>query len=117
MSSFLEHEAIKQKFKGKLVATVLNGYLSLRRWLKSIYSFQDPNCNNRKVLCFCLSVLIYTFAFIFDLYSLCHYRLVVQRTKLIDETQEILLELLEEMTTGTSYYFNLILHKYVARFL
>jgi len=28
-------------------------------------------------------------------------RLVVQRTKLIDETQEILLELLEEMTTGT----------------
>ena len=31
MSSFLEHEAIKQKFKGKLVATVLNGYLSLRR--------------------------------------------------------------------------------------
>lgn len=27
-------------------------------------------------------------------------RLVVQRTKLIDETQEILLELLEEMTTG-----------------
>ena len=31
MSSFLEHDAIKQKFKGKLVATVLNGYLSLRR--------------------------------------------------------------------------------------
>ncbi|XP_068695175.1 E3 ubiquitin-protein ligase UBR4-like isoform X2 [Montipora foliosa] len=58
MSSFLEHEGIKQKFKGRLVATVLNGYLSLRR-------------------------------------------LVVQRTKLIDETQEILLELLEEMTTGT----------------
>ena len=28
------------------------------------------------------------------------FRLVVQRTKLIDETQEILLELLEEMTTG-----------------
>ncbi len=27
-------------------------------------------------------------------------RLVVQRTKLIDETQEKLLELLEEMTTG-----------------
>ncbi|XP_074621519.1 E3 ubiquitin-protein ligase UBR4-like isoform X3 [Acropora palmata] len=58
MSSFLENEGIKQKFKGRLVATVLNGYLSLRR-------------------------------------------LVVQRTKLIDETQEILLELLEEMTTGT----------------
>ena len=48
---------------------------------------------------------------------ICHYRLVVQRTKLIDETQEILLELLEEMTTGTSYYFNLILHKYGVRFL
>jgi len=31
MSSFLEHEGIKQKFKGRLVATVLNGYLSLRR--------------------------------------------------------------------------------------
>jgi len=30
-------------------------------------------------------------------------RLVVQRTKLIDETQEILLELLEEMTTGRCY--------------
>ena len=32
-------------------------------------------------------------------YFLC--RLIVQRTKLIDETQELLLELLEEMTTGT----------------
>ncbi|XP_044171749.1 E3 ubiquitin-protein ligase UBR4-like, partial [Acropora millepora] len=30
MSSFLENEGIKQKFKGRLVATVLNGYLSLR---------------------------------------------------------------------------------------
>ncbi|GIY36069.1 e3 ubiquitin-protein ligase UBR4 [Caerostris darwini] len=32
---------------------------------------------------------------------LCLRKLVVQRTKLIDETQEKLLELLEEMTTGT----------------
>ncbi|EDO43429.1 predicted protein [Nematostella vectensis] len=58
LASFIEHDSIKQKFKGKLVGTVLNGYLSLRR-------------------------------------------LIVQRTKLIDETQELLLELLEEMTTGT----------------
>lgn len=36
-------------------------------------------------------------------------KLVVQRTKLIDETQEKLLELLEEMTTGilTSLYLTL----------
>ena len=32
------------------------------------------------------------------------FRLVVQRTKLIDETQEILLELLEEMTTGRYFH-------------
>lgn len=32
-------------------------------------------------------------------------RLVVQRTRLIDDTQEKLLELLEEMTSGTSYIF------------
>jgi len=31
-------------------------------------------------------------------------RLVVQRTRLIDDTQEKLLELLEEMTTGTIVY-------------
>lgn len=31
-------------------------------------------------------------------------RLVVQRTRLIDDTQEKLLELLEEMTTGTADY-------------
>lgn len=31
-------------------------------------------------------------------------RLVVQRTRLIDDTQEKLLELLEEMTTGTEVY-------------
>jgi E3 ubiquitin-protein ligase UBR4 len=31
-------------------------------------------------------------------------RLVVQRTRLIDDTQEKLLELLEEMTTGTVVY-------------
>lgn len=32
-------------------------------------------------------------------------RLVVQRTRLIDDTQEKLLELLEEMTTGIFIYF------------
>lgn len=32
-------------------------------------------------------------------------RLVVQRTRLIDDTQEKLLELLEEMTTGRSSLF------------
>ena len=54
----MDQENIKQHYKNKLVGTVLNGYLSLRK-------------------------------------------LVVQRTKLIDETQDKLLELLEEMTTGT----------------
>ena len=58
LSSFVDQENIKQHYKNKLVGTVLNGYLSLRK-------------------------------------------LVVQRTKLIDETQDKLLELLEEMTTGT----------------
>ncbi|XP_076674868.1 E3 ubiquitin-protein ligase-like protein poe isoform X2 [Andrena cerasifolii] len=58
MATFLEQKNIKQQYKGRLVAAVLNGYLSLRR-------------------------------------------LVVQRTRLIDDTQEKLLELLEEMTTGT----------------
>jgi E3 ubiquitin-protein ligase UBR4 len=53
----VEHEGIKQQYKNRLLATVLNGYLSLRR-------------------------------------------LVVQRTKLIDDTQDRLLELLEELTTG-----------------
>lgn len=38
-----------------------------------------------------------------QLTALIFVRLVVQRTKLIDETQEILLELLEEMTTGRCY--------------
>lgn len=57
LANFVEHETIKLKYKGRLVATVLNGYLSLRK-------------------------------------------LVVQRTKLIDETQSRLLSLLEEMTTG-----------------
>ncbi|KAG1664196.1 E3 ubiquitin-protein ligase UBR4 [Nymphon striatum] len=58
LSVFLEQENIKHNFKGRLVGTVLNGYLSLRK-------------------------------------------LVIQRTKLIDETQDKLLELLEGMTTGT----------------
>lgn len=57
LASFLDHDGIKQLYKGRLVGAVLNGYLSLRR-------------------------------------------LVVQRTRLIDDTQEKLLELLEEMTTG-----------------
>lgn len=58
LSSFLEDNAIRRQYKGRLVGAVLNGYLSLRR-------------------------------------------LIVQRTRLIDDTQEKLLDLLEEMTTGT----------------
>ncbi|XP_028980055.2 E3 ubiquitin-protein ligase UBR4 isoform X4 [Esox lucius] len=58
LSSFVEVESIKRHFKSRLVGTVLNGYLCLRK-------------------------------------------LVVQRTKLIDETQDMLLEMLEDMTTGT----------------
>ena len=56
-ASFISVPRIKSAYKKKLLSTVLNGYLSLRR-------------------------------------------LVVQRTKLIDQTQEKLLEMLEEMTTG-----------------
>lgn len=33
---------------------------------------------------------------------LCLRKLVVQRTKLIDETQDMLLEMLEDMTTGSA---------------
>ena len=58
IASFLDVNTIKQEYKGRLVGTVLNGYLALRR-------------------------------------------LVVQRPRIIDETQEKLLELLEEMTSGT----------------
>lgn len=54
----MEVESIKRHFKSRLVGTVLNGYLCLRK-------------------------------------------LVVQRTKLIDETQDMLLEMLEDMTTGS----------------
>lgn len=44
-------------------------------------------------------------------------KLVVQRTKLIDETQEKLLELLEEMTTGNIFLSSnfLIIDFYVCR--
>jgi len=58
LAAFLEVDNIKHHYKNRLVGSVLNGYLSLRK-------------------------------------------LVVQRTKLIDDTQDKLLELLEEMTTGT----------------
>jgi len=58
LAAFLEVENIKHHYKNRLVGSVLNGYLSLRK-------------------------------------------LVVQRTKMIDDTQDKLLELLEEMTTGT----------------
>lgn len=58
LTLFVEVPTIRQQYKSRLVAFVLNGYLSLRK-------------------------------------------LVVQRTKLIDESQDTLLELLEEMTTGT----------------
>lgn len=59
LSSFVEVESIKRHFKSRLVGTVLNGYLCLRK-------------------------------------------LVLQRTKLIDETQDMLLEMLEDMTTGNA---------------
>lgn len=58
LTVFVEVPSIRQQYKSRLVAFVLNGYLSLRK-------------------------------------------LVVQRTKIIDETQDALLELLGEMTTGT----------------
>lgn len=58
LAAFLENDAVKRQYKGRLVGAVLNGYLALRR-------------------------------------------LAVQRTRLIDETQEKLFELLEEMTSGT----------------
>ena len=58
LASFVSVEKIKTCYKSRLISTVLQGYLSLRR-------------------------------------------LVVQRTKLVDQTQEKLLELLEGMTTGT----------------
>lgn len=61
LSSFVEVESIKRHFKSRLVGTVLNGYLCLRK-------------------------------------------LVVQRTKLIDETQDMLLEMLEDMTTGLNIH-------------
>lgn len=57
----MEVESIKRHFKSRLVGTVLNGYLCLRK-------------------------------------------LVVQRTKLIDETQDMLLEMLEDMTTGKNHF-------------
>ncbi|KAF0287067.1 E3 ubiquitin-protein ligase UBR4 [Amphibalanus amphitrite] len=56
--SFLELESVRSRHKAPLLATVLHGYLSLRR-------------------------------------------LVIQRTKLVDETQERLLMLLEDITSGT----------------
>lgn len=58
LTVFVDVESIQKHYKSRLVAFILNGYLSLRK-------------------------------------------LVVQRTKIIDETQDNLLELLEEMTTGT----------------
>ena len=42
---------------------------------------------------------------------LCLRKLVVQRTKLIDETQDKLLELLEELTTGKMIFYTWILKK------
>lgn len=58
ISQFLKETTIKNKFKTRLVATILNSYLSLKK-------------------------------------------LIFQRTKLIEEAQENLLESLEEMTSGT----------------
>eukprot|EP00118_Oscarella_pearsei_P014508 m.124661 g.124661 ORF g.124661 m.124661 type:complete len:943 (+) comp37851_c0_seq3:1576-4404(+) len=58
LASFIQHSRIRQQYKGRLVGTILNGFLSLKR-------------------------------------------LVVQRTKLIDDTQDLLLQLLGDMTSGT----------------
>ncbi|XP_067929550.1 E3 ubiquitin-protein ligase UBR4-like [Watersipora subatra] len=58
VKSFIDDERIRQRYKSRLVGTVLDGYLSLRK-------------------------------------------LVVQRTKMIESTQELLLGLLETLTTGT----------------
>nr|CAB3267470.1 E3 ubiquitin-protein ligase UBR4-like [Phallusia mammillata] len=58
LSEMVQVYYVRQHYKGKLVGTVLNSYLSLRR-------------------------------------------LVIQRTNLVDDAQDILLELLEELTTGT----------------
>ena len=58
MSIFLKEATIKNRYKSKLIATILNSYLSLKK-------------------------------------------LIFQRTKLIEEAQELLLSLLEEMTSGT----------------
>lgn len=44
-------------------------------------------------------------------------RLVVQRTRLTDDTQEKLLELLEEMTTGKFYMKNRLSHAILYIFL
>lgn len=66
LSLFVEVDAIKRLYKGRLLGTVLSGYLSLRK-------------------------------------------LVVQRTKLIDDTQKKLLELLEDMTTGIITFFSFTL--------
>lgn len=56
--SFIEHDQIRRRYKSRLVATILDGFLALKR-------------------------------------------LVIQRTKLVDDTQELLLQLLENMTSGT----------------
>lgn len=66
----MEVESIKRHFKSRLVGTVLNGYLCLRK-------------------------------------------LVVQRTKLIDETQDMLLEMLEDMTTGSSLHLQVFSEVFV----
>ena len=62
----MEVDSIKRHFKSRLVGTVLNGYLCLRK-------------------------------------------LVVQRTKLIDETQDMLLEMLEDMTTGGWWFMEVLI--------
>ena len=58
MSIFLKEATIKNRYKSKLIATILNSYLSLKK-------------------------------------------LLFQRTKLIEDAQELLLSLLEDMTSGT----------------
>ena len=58
MSIFLKKATIKNRYKSKLIVTILNSYLSLKK-------------------------------------------LLFQRTKLIEDAQELLLSLLEDMTSGT----------------
>ena len=81
LQSFLKVEEIKTQYKSQLVGMVLKGYLSLKRLV-------------RMECCVCVFVCV-RMSFVVPL------RLVVQRTKRIDESQELLLQMLENLTSGT----------------